>query len=115
MIFSKCPRCGSGRIRRGYRHTRFWSKLVGRYNLLCDGCNWEFVGFAVPGTVEFHSASRKRKKQASENNRQQTPAAVGKPVEKPKESVREVLPAENGSGNPNRVKVKKRVRIKLNK
>lgn len=51
MISQKCPRCRSSRIRRGYRPTRLWSKLLFRYNLLCDGCNWEFTGFAVPGTL----------------------------------------------------------------
>lgn len=110
MIFSNCPRCGGQRIRRGYRHTRFWSKLVGRYNLLCDGCNWEFVGFALPGTVEIHSSSRKKKKRASESNQQ----TIEK-IEEPKTITREVKPTVADSSNPNRVKVKKRVRIKLNK
>jgi hypothetical protein len=31
--------------------------LIARFNLLCDNCNWEFVGFALPGTT---SAKRKR-------------------------------------------------------
>jgi hypothetical protein len=30
---------------------------------LCDGCNWEFKGFAVPGTVSAKS-TRKRKTEA---------------------------------------------------
>jgi len=51
MSTQNCPRCNSSRIRRGYRPTPFWSKLIFRYNLLCDNCNWEFKGFAVPGTV----------------------------------------------------------------
>jgi hypothetical protein len=28
--------------------------------LLCDTCNWEFIGFAVPGTLS--SKSKKKKK-----------------------------------------------------
>ncbi len=48
MITQKCPKCGSSRIRRGYRPTSVLSKLVFRYNLLCDTCNWEFTGFAIP-------------------------------------------------------------------
>lgn len=41
-----------------------------RYNLLCDGCNWQFKGFAVPGTV--HSKSVKlRKRVASEKTAKQ--------------------------------------------
>jgi hypothetical protein len=41
------------------------SKLVFRYYLLCDGCNWEFKGFAVPGTVEYDSKSRRKKRKAA--------------------------------------------------
>ncbi len=62
MISQRCPKCNSRRIRRGYRPTSVFSKIFFRYNLLCDGCNWEFKGFAVPGTVETHS-SRKRKRE----------------------------------------------------
>ena len=35
-------KCKSDRIRRGYRPTSIFSKIVFRYNLLCDKCNWEF-------------------------------------------------------------------------
>ncbi len=59
-ITQSCPRCGSNRIKRGYRPTPFLSKLVGRYHLLCDNCNWEFKGFAIPGT--FASSPPKRTK-----------------------------------------------------
>lgn len=62
MISQKCPRCHSNRIRRGYRPTRFWSKLIFRYNLLCNACNWQFKGFAVPGTVTA-KLPKKRKTQ----------------------------------------------------
>lgn len=51
MISQRCPRCRSSRIRHGYEPTTFLSKLICRYNLLCDGCNWPFKGFALPGTV----------------------------------------------------------------
>lgn len=60
MISQSCPRCHSKRIRRGYRPTPLWSKILFRYNLLCDGCNWEFRGFAVPGTVTAKSAKRRK-------------------------------------------------------
>ena len=68
MISQKCPRCNSSRIRRGYRPTPIWSKLMFRYNLLCDGCNWEFTGFAVPGTVtnKPNRKTKKRKKTEEE-------------------------------------------------
>lgn len=61
MIFSKCPRCGSNRIRRGYRPSSTILKLFGRYNLLCDDCNWEFTGFAIPGTVSAKPTRKKKK------------------------------------------------------
>ncbi len=61
MISQKCPKCRSDRIRRGYRPTPLWSKMLFRYNLLCDNCNWEFMGFAVPGTVSS-KPTRKIKK-----------------------------------------------------
>lgn len=51
MISQRCPKCNSDRIRRGYRPTPIWWKILFRYNLLCNKCNWEFRGFAVPGTV----------------------------------------------------------------
>jgi len=59
MISQRCPRCRSKRIRRGYKPTSLLSKLFFRYHLLCDACNWEFTGFAVPGTVERGSRNRK--------------------------------------------------------
>ena len=66
MISQRCPKCLSQRVRHGYRPTPFWSKLLLRYNLLCDSCNWEFVGFAVPGTVS-HKPTKKSKPKPVEN------------------------------------------------
>ena len=62
MISQKCPKCLSSRIRRGYRPTPLWSKILFRYNLLCDSCNWEFKGFAVPGTVSAKPTKNPKKK-----------------------------------------------------
>lgn len=56
----RCPKCRSDRIRRGYRSTPLWSKILFRYNLLCDNCNLEFKGFAVPGTVTYNSRKKRR-------------------------------------------------------
>lgn len=67
MISQRCPKCLSKRIRRGYRPTPLWSKILFRYNLLCDNCNWEFVGFAVPGTVTS-KPTRKPKKHVSKKD-----------------------------------------------
>lgn len=74
MIIQSCPRCGSSRIRRGYRPTPWWWAIFGHYNLLCNSCNWEFVGLALPGTVPEHL--RKRKKQTDERNQIQSLATV---------------------------------------
>ena len=61
MASQKCPKCFSGRVRRGYRPTPFWSKIIFRYNLLCDNCNWEFRGFAIPGTVSSKPTKKPKK------------------------------------------------------
>lgn len=73
MISQRCPRCGSKRIRRGYRPTPIWLKILFRYNLLCDSCNWEFTGFAVPGTVSTKSAKKQKR---SRNVEEDKPDAV---------------------------------------
>jgi MoaA/NifB/PqqE/SkfB family radical SAM enzyme len=57
MATQKCPKCGGNNIRHGYRPTHILFKIAFRYNLLCNECNLEFNGFAIPGTV-----SRKGKK-----------------------------------------------------
>ncbi len=61
MASQNCPRCGSDRTRRGYRHTPLWSRLICRYNLLCDACNWEFKGFGVPFTVSSKPTKKHKK------------------------------------------------------
>ena len=68
MISQRCPRCNSTRVRRGYRPTSLLSKIFFRYNLLCDNCNWEFKGFAVPGTVTT-KPTRKSKKDDLDNDK----------------------------------------------
>lgn len=55
-------------MRRGYRPTPFWSKVLFRYNLLCDNCNWEFTGFAVPGTVSAKPTKNPKKKPVDKPN-----------------------------------------------
>lgn len=67
MISQRCPKCGSSRVRHGYTPTPIWSKFLFRYNLLCDACNWEFKGFAVPGTVST-KPTRKPKKKVEKND-----------------------------------------------
>lgn len=69
MISQRCPKCHSNRIRRGYRPTPIWSKIVFRYNLLCDSCNWEFTGFAVPGTVTVKPTKKQKKRSHSSDSK----------------------------------------------
>ena len=64
MATQRCPKCNSKRIRQGYRPTPFLLKLVFVQNLLCDDCNWEFKGFAIPGTV----TKKTKKKRTSSND-----------------------------------------------
>ena len=101
MISQRCPKCNSWRIRSGYRPTPLWSKLLFRFNLLCNNCNWEFRGFAIPGTVSS-TPKRSKKKQQSE------PAATDK-----KENAEAVEKNENSMSVSKRVKIKKRVKIRL--
>jgi hypothetical protein len=61
MASQNCPKCLSSRVRRGYRPTPFWAKILFRYNLLCDNCNWEFRGWAVPGTVSAKPTKKPKK------------------------------------------------------
>jgi hypothetical protein len=68
MISQRCPRCRSDRVRLGYRPTPLWSAIVCRFNLLCDNCNWEFAGFAVPGTTSGKKKKNPRKTEAAEEN-----------------------------------------------
>ena len=63
MATQKCPKCGSNNIRHGYRPTHILFKLAFLYNLLCNDCNLEFKGFALPGTV---SKKGKKKRKSGE-------------------------------------------------
>lgn len=100
MISQRCPKCNSSRVRAGYRPTPFWSKMLFRYNLLCNNCNWEFRGFAVPGTVTAKSKKSKRKQTeiaaANENDDLES-------NQTPKNAISHSVP----------VKIKKRVKIRL--
>jgi hypothetical protein len=58
MASQKCPKCGSGRVQRGYQDAPFVLRLFGVQELLCNNCSAEFRGFALPGTT---SRSRRRK------------------------------------------------------
>lgn len=68
MATQRCPKCKSKRIRMGYRPTSIFLKLIFRYHLLCDACNWEFTGFGIPGTVAKKTRKRKDTNQNSINN-----------------------------------------------
>ena len=72
MISQRCPVCQSSRIRRGYRPTPFWAKILFRYNLLCDNCNWEFMGFALPGFISTKQTKSSRDKKETGKLKQGT-------------------------------------------
>src|SRR5437868_2949389 len=99
MISQKCPVCHSKRIRRGYRPTPFWSKLLLRYNLLCDNCNWEFIGFAAPGFISPQTKSSKQRKDQENVN------IVKNEMQKSGE-----VPSKSGKS---RTRTKKKVRIRI--
>lgn len=99
MISQRCPKCNSSRIRAGYRPTPLWSKLFFRYNLLCDSCNWQFSGFAVPGTVSSKSkSSRKKQPETSRGEEKEQPAINHN--------------AKNAIADGNQVRIKKRIKVK---
>jgi hypothetical protein len=61
MTFQKCPKCGSSSLRRGYKRTPLFMRLVGIYYLLCDHCNLLFTGFVLPGTLKSYRKQRRRR------------------------------------------------------
>jgi hypothetical protein len=73
-------------------------KLIFRYYLLCNNCNWEFTGFAVPGTVSSKTKPSKKKSTATTvSDKTNNAAAVKKYT----------------SSDGDLVKTKKRVKIKI--
>ncbi len=52
MFVQHCPRCSSSRIQRGYNDPPLLLRAAGIYDLLCNDCDLEFRGFALPGTVK---------------------------------------------------------------
>jgi hypothetical protein len=66
MNFQKCPKCGSTRIRRGYKRTPLLMRLVGIYHLLCDHCNLLFTGFVLPGMLNKHHKKKHRHRKQDE-------------------------------------------------
>lgn len=52
MFVRQCPRCGSTRIQQGFDDPPLLWRLFGFYDLLCNNCDLEFRGFALPGTVK---------------------------------------------------------------
>ena len=126
MISQSCPRCSSKRIRRGYRPTPLWWRIIGRYNLLCNHCNWEFIGFALPGTVKAPSGKRRKtgssgKRNGLGPNEPEIDEAAETFIEPDEISGEVGKNDEFETGAPiletkgRRVKIKRRVRLKLNK
>jgi len=125
MATQRCPQCGSNRVRRGYRSTSVFWKLLLRYNLLCDNCNLEFNGFAIPGTVSSKPTKNPNKQKNSEKGVEgQLP---NMPTDPNKNSI-EPFPANTGvnvsdvdienKNRPirdlkNRIRVKKKIKVRL--
>ncbi|MGB9180253.1 MAG: hypothetical protein WCB68_13555 [Pyrinomonadaceae bacterium] len=53
----RCPKCGSAKVRRGYKKTHTLLRLFGIRHLLCQNCHKPFTGFVTPGSLQ---AQRKR-------------------------------------------------------
>lgn len=76
MIGGRCPKCYAGsRVRRGYTETPLILRAIGIYRLLCDNCNLQFIGFAVPGTVPARGTHRRRMRE----RREKAGKAAGEP------------------------------------
>jgi hypothetical protein len=48
----RCPRCRSSRIQHGFNDESVLWRLLCVRELLCNNCNLEFKGFALPGTLQ---------------------------------------------------------------
>lgn len=104
MISQKCPKCGSKRIRRGYRPTSIFLKIFFRFHLLCDNCNWEFKGFALPiGKSSKTQGSRKRKEIT--NKTVETAAS--------ETNIENKIASQNVKTEGRHKKIKKKVKIRI--
>lgn len=118
MISQKCPRCHSDRVRRGYRSTRIWSKIFFRYNLLCNACNWQFKGFAVPFTVTDKPSRKKRKRTNAKQRQAIQPSdkMVQEESDKLETDLEEYMDEQADISakavSSNRIRVRKKVRIR---
>lgn len=45
MLKPRCPKCGSTKVRRGYKRTNALLRLFGIRHLLCQNCHQPFTGF----------------------------------------------------------------------
>ena len=45
----RCPKCGSTKVRRGYKRTNAFLRLFGIRQLLCQNCHTPFAGFVKSG------------------------------------------------------------------
>jgi hypothetical protein len=52
MFAQWCPRCRSRRVQLGYNETPILLQLICVHEILCNNCNLEFRGFALPGALK---------------------------------------------------------------
>jgi hypothetical protein len=128
MATQKCPKCRSKRIRLGYHPTPLLLKAAFRYNLLCDDCNWEFNGFAIPGTVSGKTKKKRNsrelkspkavhyaeKKEAEINKNSEITEEIKSSAETFEQpQIKESLSKPKDNDTIPKKKVRKKVRIKL--
>lgn len=58
MFVQSCPKCGSGRVRRGYQRASIFLRVIGIDYLLCNNCNLQFKGYSL--FIESVGARRRR-------------------------------------------------------
>lgn len=66
MFVQSCPKCGSGRVRRGYKQASIFLRLIRINYLLCNNCNLQFKGFSLFGAPDGSRQRRNEAKNADE-------------------------------------------------
>jgi hypothetical protein len=58
MFVQGCPRCRSKRVQLGFNDPPLILRMLGFNEILCNNCNLEFKGFALPGAVKRMASTR---------------------------------------------------------
>lgn len=76
MFVQSCPKCGSGRVRRGYQQASIFLRVIGINYLLCNKCNLQFRGFSLFGAPDGSRQRREEAKNAGERFKQKLDVSV---------------------------------------